>query len=826
MTKHPQTWASFLVCAVLMASHLSAAESVEGLKQVASREFKAPEAMPTIVGGRVVFSHYSEDGNNHDIVSINPTDGSSETLVSGARNARFVASDERYVIFTSTTPVARPLVVQDRLSGERLSSIRLRDGIVWGHIAGNRLLIIQAMSGNRTQSRAPALVLSLPDLKIEREIEVEGGFEVQLWNDKIIVVGRSVSLYDMDFNLISTAEFPARDPASLRSSCNANSLRIYDNQAILAPNCRQIAVYDLAPLRLSQAFSGLGMFSSFDIVDGLLYVTDVDRTQNSGIRVFEFPNRRELARFSVNAQFLAAGDGKLLALDQEEWRKPAFFSIFEPDLVSIRSDTVRVARVLQACGMQSGRGASARNPYLAIEECEGAGIRSYLDSAVSTPGMDQAFKNYGGWLASSLSRYEEAIPILERLDQTPEVASSLAIARRKIAYLGSVHTDALGRTLSSPAPQSAGAPEAAGLPGVTRRPLDFGAFSNLIHFSGDSVYVSRWDCGGKNGEVTLDRLDGRTLSLIKRLDVVACDEDYQDSISSMHLIPGFIVLGLAYRYEEQRPNVAIVNVETFEVTARNHIEAQVVTLGVWNGKLLRCATVTGEPHARLDTATARLVLATDEEALACLNGDVVMGTAAGYNPQSKEQGIPLFSTPSFKVHEGNGRYPLGYHRFVRSEGSRAETQSPERRYNQILAVTGKDEVILEYTIDAVRRFSRMDLRSQKETVLFDIRPTDPNVIVETWRDYLFVAMGRDLLVYDLSKNIMARVEKDFIAEGLEPVCGACNDGNGIRRMLLNGDWLLVLPLSGKNTRMVDLNSYVKIISDRDFFTGVQGTAVN
>jgi hypothetical protein len=75
-----------------------------------------------------------------------------------------------------------------------------------------------------------------------------------------------------------------------------------------------------------------------------------------------------------------------------------------------------------------------------------------------------------------------------------------------------------------------------------------------------------------------------------------------------------------------------------------------------------------------------------------------------------------------------------------------------------------------------------------------------------WRSYLFVAMGRHLLTYDLEANQVVYFERDFIREG-----------NGIRNLLLDGDRLIVLPLRGENTRVIDLPLYATNFHEADFF---------
>ena len=86
--------------------------------------------------------------------------------------------------------------------------------------------------------------------------------------------------------------------------------------------------------------------------------------------------------------------------------------------------------------------------------------------------MTDALGNYARWLALSYSRFAEAIPILDSLEDYPERAELLRIARLKQTYL------------DDSAPST---PTRADARGVTRRPIDFGAFSDLMAFEGSDV---------------------------------------------------------------------------------------------------------------------------------------------------------------------------------------------------------------------------------------------------------------------------------------------------------------------------------------------------
>jgi hypothetical protein len=626
-----------------------------------------------------------------------------------------------------------------------------------------------------------------------------GGYEMQLWNDKIVILGDQLAVYDLDLNKLAVADLPPGD-SRYRSTCMRHSLRVYGELAVLGSNCGQIAVYELPAARLVRVIQGFATFHSFDAIDGLLFVAGQD-DRPEAVRVYELSTGHELARLNVEAHFLAARAGHLLAMQRSDFATPVRFTLYAPDVAAIRSDTARTRRAV-ACAKAAHLANGARDIYGAIEECEAAGIKSYLDVASPSADLSAAISNYAEALARSLSRYGDAKPILERLAPNEHRDALLALIRRKADYLG---PSSANQTITS-----------SRTPGVRKQGLNFGSFSNLIKFAGSRAYVARYDCGpaGTPG-VTLDVLDRTSFSMIKRVVIATCDDDYQDNISSIHLISGYLVLGLDYRYDEQRPNVAVVDADSLELVARGAIAVQPVSLGEWNGRLLLCATAPGEPHTRFEPATARLVAATEEESIACLNRDVVVGSATGFVPDGRERGLPILTTPNYKVFQGGTKGSLRSYRITPIDDHPAEIETSELRHPQILAIPDQDAVVLSYPVRQERRFSRFDIPTQTETTLFQIN--SDGWITATWRNFLFVAISHDLLVYDLEHRLVARYEKNLISEGMEPICPACNDRNDIRNLVLDGDRLIVLTLDGANSRVIDLPVYIANFKGTDFF---------
>lgn len=786
-----------LVVSVVFSNVISAAENDDSLRLVDTQEYKSPNGQLRIDNGKVIFSHYSQDGNNQDIIAIDPKSASAEILVSGVRDAQYVAADDRYLVYSAGGANARPLAIINRASGSKASPIRLRNHISWGHIFGDQLVAFQ---------NEEALFFRLPDLKLERTKKIAGGRETQLWKSMIVTLGRKLAIYDSQLAQIAVSDLPPRDPAA-RQSCEASNLRIYNDLAVIGVNCDQIAIYQLPNGKLLNVISAIPRFPSFDVLDGLLFVGSGDSYPIVGMRVYELSSGLELARLSVEAHYLFANEGRLLAMSRSDWNKPVRFSSYEPIFSSIRSESRRIARIQAGC-VEVDLSSSSQDVYSRIDKCETAGILSYTTGQNFPSEIEVALTNYAGWLAQTISRYREAVPILDKLAPSLSRGKILAMARRKSSAL-------------EPAAQERRLQRAREIVGVKKIDMDFGAFSNLFLFSENRAYVARWNCGENSDPgVTIDALDRDTFSLIKRVVVANCDDDYQDDISSIGQVPGYLILALEYRYEEPRDNVAVIDSKSLELVSKGRIAVNPNSLAQWNGQLLRCSTLPGEPHTRFDPLTARLVPTTDQEAIACLNGEVKPVKATRYDSDAADR--PELVTSKYRIYEESGKYPLRYFRFSATAQGGVRTDSTPRPYVGIHETQDSDTFVLRYMNNSEQRIALFNVATQTERILVAFKPSDPDVSSAVWRSFLFVASGRDLFVYNIEKQHFSWYEKDFIREGLEPICSSCNDRNGIRRLLLDGNRLLLLTLDGHNSRTIDLPAFINQFGNTDFFESYVG----
>jgi hypothetical protein len=772
-----------------------------GVREIRSAEFKHFDGRVRVNDGRVIFSHYDKTGNAHNIVAIDIVDGVPRNLAEGVRGGQFIAEDARYFVFSSDGSNARPLVVMDKLTNKRVATVRLQHEISWGHIARDRLLLLQKMGSSA--HTATVLVYTLPGLKFERSVEITGGKDTALWGDKIVSIGYKLGIYDLDLREIAVVEMPEPDP-NLRMNCGGGPLRIAGDRAVVGANCEKLAVVDLPNARIERIIPTASLFQSFAIAEGLLFTVDPDG-KVPDVRVIELASGREFARLSVDAGFIAIHGKSLLAMMSKDFSTPVRFTLYDIDFESIRSETARIQRVVRGCRTVGQGIVQWDDTHNAIEMCEKSGIAAYVDTEDLTPDLREAVGTYARWLTLTLSRYAEGAAILERLQRVkaePWIESQLAFAKRKASFLD-LPNEKVGSS-QHPEPQS-----------VSSVSINFGASPDLMKFVGNRLYIARWACGRSEPHgVTLDVLDRKTLQLVKSIAIADCDDNQQDSITAVEVVPGYIVLGLVYRYDEAgRPTVAVVDERTLKVVKKTFVSQGIDGVSRWKGRLLACARPSHQPHHRFDPASARFVSVTDEESRACANGDA---TRIAGGEDAGTDSMPEAETPNYRVFSSK-KWSLSKYRMTqKGTGAARRGRLPARDYQQALALSGRDELILQYRNAQRIRFVHYDIEKQTENLLFELFPQNRVVAAAVWERYLLVTMDRDLLVYDIERRAIVGYEKNLIREGfLSNCCGV--DRNRIVKLIVDQQRLIALTFDGSNSRVVELQAYTSGLPRRDFF---------
>jgi hypothetical protein len=764
------------------------------LVAVSTIDLPAPNSEIVVRSGGVYYSHYSANGNDSDVVRIDPDGGSLETLVAGVRGATFVAGDETHVLYGGSRGQFSPLYLLDRRTGAVTHSVRLRDQFIWGKIVGQRIFALQA---------AAMLEFSMPDLKLVKQTPVDALGKwlaspdlVQEWGDKLVIASKQLLVLDHSGAVLASYSLP-RLPARDSMLCELSELRVVGHIAFVDPGCGVIRAIDLDTGGMKYEIDVGGIGPHFAVLNGILFIVDQPQAAGHRVQMFDADTGRNLGLVPGEAAFLAAGQRRLMLLQPPKplngVMQPARTTFLEPNSVAIRDPKARQQRVVKACPAWSG--ATGVDLYRSIDQCEAAGVKAYLDATGSgpvSPEAKQAIEGYAARLAQTFSRYRESLPTLDKFGSTDQNQALRRLVGRKMQLLSTP------REASSDTPLPAGVRSVSLYPpGVARE-----------FFIRSHVYTATWSCSyDGNAGAVLGIYDRASLKQLGQLAVVPCDEENEDAISGVQEVDGYAVVSLESKAEddESRPNVGVVRVSDASFIGLVHVDDAALGLTQWRGRLLYC-----KKRQELDLASAALKPVTSDLTDGCDGRGALLGTPAIAVPME----VRTRSYNMTVVSAVGGRYNYKVERLDHQGGSYAiDLPAPW----SILALQDRDTIlVLEQAVDATR-FTAVDLNTRERHTLIELAMPSEWGPFGRWSKFLFIAHGRDLMTFDVERERVIGFEQNLIRGGLKPVCTACNDGNRILGLIIDGEHLIVKTLNGSASLAVELPEYTKTLGTADPF---------
>lgn len=430
---------SAMACNLLQAVPAHADDSDVRLRVVGVFNYPRPDDGGIRVRpSGIYYSAYSANGNDHDFIRIDPATGALEILAAGVRSGRVIAFDNRYILMSqgvSGTSTQR-LVLRNRMTGLEARSIRLDDSVHWASIREGEVLVLQPKD---------ILTFSIPDLRLtgKRPVDIPGwprtfsfGRLQQPWKDNLVLVADDLVILGPNGEI--QAKYPLPRRTEKRGGCDVSWFQVAADTAFVNPGCDLIRAVDLnTGTSKFQIEVGRGG-GSFAILDDILFVADDPDASFDRLRMFDSRTGRFLGVATGSASAIAAAGRRLVLLtkDGDDFRKPLVATAYEPDAMAIRDDAAAESRLLAGCASFAAN--DAVNEYQAIDQCDAAGIRRFvedLDRAPPSPAVRQVLLNYALWLADSWSRFEESIPILDGLGIADEYQEVVRGVRRKVALI-------------------------------------------------------------------------------------------------------------------------------------------------------------------------------------------------------------------------------------------------------------------------------------------------------------------------------------------------------------------------------------------------------
>ncbi len=777
-----------------------------------TKEFRNDDHPAIQRNGRAIFSQYDHTGNTFEIVSFNFATLKSEVLTNGLRGGHYIAQSDKYLVVGKQESITRPLVVIDRATGKVLKQLKLQRPITWGKIEGDKLIAFQGgfLFGAGTQANCEVLIFELPTLRILKNTTVVGGNDVQTWNGMMLSLGSDLAAYDSDLNEVFRIALPARKRGERYGCGNTGPLLVYRNTAVVVANCGEIWVLDLPKRKLVHTIPAYSLFYAAAIMDGLLFTAPKgEPRQRDNAHVFDLATGKDLAVLPINATELFVDGDRLLAVEWE-FAKPSPMTVYRVNTAAIRGGDWREQKILAECEKAQGILSTSKDIYRAIDTCKSTGIEGLIVEGKIPTKLIPVAKQYALWLSDILDQGHQAIPLLETLIKiapTQELERALVNAKLTARVLeGQIlgplteeeRNTRFARLLE----------DGNQLKGIDTKNIFFGSFSNLFHFSGSRIYIGRYARGASIGV-----LDRKTFDQIGEVAIAPDDNTYQDNIFSITSDKKHIYASVGYRYEQAgRPNFFVIDKSSLAVTKKSQINAP-GSLVIDGDNLLACGcgiTTDGACKAvNVETFETR-----DVDGKICVRSEVFGAIDSNmlvpWQTKNRRGEQYVASTKDYVVAKTYGPRDRPYIFFPKSGGTPRTVGYGERdSLSWPRAIDGNTIVVTENTQDTVR-INGIDASTGIEKTLFGV-PIKPfrGPAIAASHGIMFVGIGRDLVVYDLSDRSVRRYIKDYI---VAPPNRASNiDANQITRLLIDEDRLLALTFRGENSRVARLNDLTKKI---------------
>lgn len=803
-----------LVCALTCVVSQVAPPSVPGpvderLAVVSVHKYPRPQGFVREQPSGIYYSSYSASGNDFDLLRIDPSTGLLETLVADAGWRReSMAGDRQHVLFGAAVPGtgAWRLVLRNIETGVEARSIRLLDRSRWAWVREDQVLLLQSTE---------LLTFSVPDMKLAGKVSVDlpkwresNAYRfIQPWGDKIVFAGADLVVLDRSGTVLSRYPLPRGGNHNL-SACTVSRLLVAADTAFVNLGCGKIRAVDLHTGLPQYEIEVGGRFTPSAVSDEILFVADLPEYGLDRLQMFDVRTGRSLGVARAAATEIVAADHRLLLLRPEGYGSldPITATVLQPNVAAILDPVAAKERMLDGCGAALSDGSI--DLYRAIDDCEAAGIRRFLDALGIEP-IDAEVKDilvaYAARLARTYSRFEESMVLLEKLGAAAEHEHVIRAAHRKLELVGRPIDEASRLPLP---------------PGVQPVELAYSG-SSKQYFIGPHLFESSYvDCerdpwgSPDRSYISLTVFDRTSMRRQARARLGDCYERPEQFVTGVLVVADTVVVGVEPEYDTGEANVTVLRLPDLTDVGTARVGGGVSRLVVRNNRLVHC-----ESGTELDLRDAALKPADAALLVGCDRSPPVMEDAPE-DPAERTFRAPLHTrnfvlTPVFPN-------PQPIPDLRRYNVRRSDERGPEFPldvgvYPSILTSDADDLVLFtRKRLDATRLVA-MDLGSREQRTLLELGTSSDWGSVARWRHYVFIAHGRDLMTYDLERRAVVGYERNMIRGGRQPFCSTCSDRNRIDKFLFDGERIFLITLAGPTSVVIDLPTYIKSLGAGEFF---------
>jgi hypothetical protein len=687
-------------------------------------------------GKDLILSRYQPGTAQKEVAAVPLGGGPEQVIVPWHMEDSFVARSDRFVVheFRDLHSALAHVEVIDRATGATVGRVKLNGSIEWGVIRGN-LLTVKQREGS---------IIELPSLKFRRTVPLPNVYRAIRDGSRIITYSisstdASLQSYDLDWN-------PTGGRLQLpRPPCGTGAVAVSGDTAAVA-RCDAVDVVDLATMKIVRTFPNRAAIQYLAIVDGLLVTTGPTGLAAES-RVFDLASGEVLGVLPVNAFRVVASGNILAALDDVDLASTnGRARILSVNALAYLDHGRRAQQIEERCDRSKLSGA-VPDIYAFLDDCDAAGVRSVARGSWTNESRED-LKAYVLALARTFDLYDQAVPLLARLregDTNPALISAADDANFKLRRFG---RDEVG--LSPPKEGGMSTVQGIGVPAPISEatPIYFGAFPDQIFVYRDRIYVGRWDCYDSDAGVSLTVLDRHTLRQLGDVALMACDNEYQDTVSSISAVGDHLDVSLQARYQDvKRINHYVIDVCSLGIESATHVDAQ--------------------PEDSVGTTADTLHWHVTRH----------FGTS-----------VDSFSLDVAPLGVGS---PVGHLKTEHAIGWSS--------------IEGRDNLLLEQlTQDGFLRLTNVDLPSGERHTLIGLRASDPRYAVDTQN--LYLGFGRSLVVVGLDDARLKAWISDFIPGGIKDNHHSVDNAR-IDRLLLDQGRLIALTADGVNSRTIAVTRF-------------------
>jgi hypothetical protein len=704
-----------------------------------------------------------------------------------------LAADERHVAIGDMKP--QPEVTIIDLQDRRSHSFCCFRGAWQGYFVGDELRLLARDGAETTVSH-----LDFTTGEVVKTTRLEAAAALVPWNGQLIALDQRrsgdpkvpivIRIYDVALKKVAEAPIP---PLEVRGNlgCQPGDYAVAQSKLAYVSGCGHINIVDVEhpEHQLTLPYFAEATYYSLAITGDLLLA--LPRGTGEPVAAFRVSDGQLLARLPVAGNRIAAAGNRLAAVEQD-----GRVALYELDIERLSNSELARASTIETCRkvMKLPRETPAQESLSLLRGAPIAPLLAELDR-LQPDGLDCAHF-YASQLARTIDRIEDGITLLEQLQAIKpdqQIQEDIATARARLALREDSDRASLAAARSA-------------------AELTFGTGANglgpLVRLSGSRLFAWQWgDLGGAHMIcATVSFYDRRDLQLDTIVPIAACDEEFQDSITSVVEGQGKIYVALEYRFEQKnRTDLVVLYGDRPSVLGRYQLMGGISSLVSADEGLIACPLM-GECMLWDWTDLARPPK--PPAALIC--------------PPQRTYGAPVVKTLPETAQAKTAHLPIACgEQFVAFRSDRGEQASieivditrPDAPLTKLQAawpVVAIDEakgraVISATNIETVD-FQTVDLATGAVRREFSVRhDKDGGLPWAIHEDLLLVARGKDLLIHDLAEGWTIAYVKDLISPDHEHPSGG--KGHRIQHLILDEDIrAFALTRDGHRSRVIDLEA--------------------